>query len=1169
LSDFSRYLNVIAPRLPPQHHDRYKDEHKDEQQQEQQSHFSDNSTGEDTSDKKRTKEYIPGSGLVAAMSQVPFIFLKDDFSLESPDLWSTELSTACVGCTANDVEAPIDNLTFYLDIVESHLLKEIEARHEAFFEASVEVQHLRGLVFDLHRSISSIKATTHGLRKETGQGVGVSEKLQRERGNLGDTLGMLSIMEGVAAAQSALSAVLPMDDLSSSSAVIDYAGAINVLDMIHGVLGTTNGPAGTTNKNKEVLQLKCFADLSAKLSSAESYIEQAASMELLDRFRFTGAQAAAASALYRFRTHVDKGRESGDRIVDIVSLHHAIEQWGLMLTHYNGSGKKMNGGGGGGMEVEEEDSNNKEEEEEAEERMLKWQQESLLPPITALLRLGRLPAAIDSVRETSKAALHVAIDDIIEACLDKLTSTHMVPSSYCTTSRNDNTSIGGGGGGEGGHVVASPLSSNTSPPVKQQTKGMTDGLQRITGEQFQMTIETVLLVVAAHMDHVKSLVTAIQSAVHSLQSTGTDTGDDDDSRSSLYAAIDTHLGECTKTLALASASRWSKLLSTRSTTSKSTPPASLAILKDILATTDVMAGMLESHHHVGARISVAGLKQAIQQLCKSAMDHMHSQAMGRMSVMLDQEVWVAAPVSGHIQQFVDSLLLVGNDYDTDSTNDGGGEPELTLRIGPRNNNASCYQVVQSMLLLLSILSDYLAFRKAVPSFNAEVTQRAVHLLKAFNLRSCQLVLGAGAMQTAAGLRSITAKHLALCCSTIDALSALVHPYLQQAFTGSMPSSPRQDMLLRDFYRISQDLGTHSAEIVAKLQSIITDRAQARARQLPSLIVQWSNNYNTDDDDNALPKPSEFVSSIGKQVTILVNVVTPILQEEKCRKLVGNVVRFLATTAMDAFTSLEQQLLDQQQQLASGAVSVAVTRVGDDTATTTGSITIEPAQQQKQQQQQQQPQPVATLDNRGFVNWRKQVEADAAELLKCFQSLPLHDEEKEQVVTLLDSLIAEWRQKTAVLQVVLKNEQVNNTKKVVVLEDVLVSRKEEEEKEVNDDVQEEGPESQFVDNGYAENGDGISEQIKEEEEEVVSVVEKEAEESSSPPPSPPSTAEQQQDNDLLNVDLGIAVESSFDHPLALPSSSTIIINNNNNNNNGTCTFTTTRFEDDGNNDTETS
>lgn len=137
-------------------------------------------TSTTTNMKLVVKNYVPGSGLVAAMTQVPLAFFKNNFSLESPELWSTELSTACVGCTADDVEAPVDRLTSYLDIVESHLLKEIEARHEAFFAASAEVQHLRSLAFDLHKSVSSIKATTHGMRMDTEEEVEVSEVLQRE-----------------------------------------------------------------------------------------------------------------------------------------------------------------------------------------------------------------------------------------------------------------------------------------------------------------------------------------------------------------------------------------------------------------------------------------------------------------------------------------------------------------------------------------------------------------------------------------------------------------------------------------------------------------------------------------------------------------------------------------------------------------------------------------------------------------------------------------------------------------------------------------------------------------------------------------------------------------------------------------------------------------------------
>ena len=73
---------------------------------------------------------------------------------------------------------------------------------------------------------------------------------------------------------------------------------------------------------------------------------------------------------------------------------------------------------------------------------------------------------------------------------------------------------------------------------------------------------------------------------------------------------------------------------------------------------------------------------------------------------------------------------------------GGGSPAAVLRVGGH----ACFHVVNTQLLLLSMLREYLAFRDAVPAFSAEVAQRVLELLKVFNSRTCQLVLGAGAMQ---------------------------------------------------------------------------------------------------------------------------------------------------------------------------------------------------------------------------------------------------------------------------------------------------------------------------------------------------------------------------------------------------------------------------------------
>ena len=65
---------------------------------------------------------------------------------------------------------------------------------------------------------------------------------------------------------------------------------------------------------------------------------------------------------------------------------------------------------------------------------------------------------------------------------------------------------------------------------------------------------------------------------------------------------------------------------------------------------------------------------------------------------------------------------------------------------------------------------------------------------------CQLVLGAGAMQVS-GLRSITAKHLALSSQCVSACMAL-HPLLRPLLTATLPT-PRLGLILPEFDRLLQ------------------------------------------------------------------------------------------------------------------------------------------------------------------------------------------------------------------------------------------------------------------------------------------------------------------------------------------------------------------------------
>lgn len=57
----------------------------------------------------------------------------------------------------------------------------------------------------------------------------------------------------------------------------------------------------------------------------------------------------------------------------------------------------------------------------------------------------------------------------------------------------------------------------------------------------------------------------------------------------------------------------------------------------------------------------------------------------------------------------------------------------------------------SGLILVKMLSEYIDMSNLLPALSSEVVLRVVEILKHFNTRTCQLVLGAHAMQVCAPL----------------------------------------------------------------------------------------------------------------------------------------------------------------------------------------------------------------------------------------------------------------------------------------------------------------------------------------------------------------------------------------------------------------------------------
>lgn len=135
-----------------------------------------------------------------------------------------------------------------------------------------------------------------------------------------------------------------------------------------------------------------------------------------------------------------------------------------------------------------------------------------------------------------------------------------------------------------------------------------------------------------------------------------------------------------------------------------------------------------------------------------------------------------------------------------------------LRIEERT-----YYVVSATAEVLILLLDYLKVVVNLSTLTPDTMSRVIEFLKAFNSRTCQVVLGAGAMRSA-GLKNITAKHLgvyhtspshvyiltifltALASQSLSIVFELI-PYVREAFRRHL--GQKHSVLLVEFDKLKR------------------------------------------------------------------------------------------------------------------------------------------------------------------------------------------------------------------------------------------------------------------------------------------------------------------------------------------------------------------------------
>ncbi|XP_041839133.1 vacuolar protein sorting-associated protein 54 isoform X2 [Melanotaenia boesemani] len=280
---------------------------------------------------------------------------------------------------------------------------------------------------------------------------------------------------------------------------------------------------------------------------------------------------------------------------------------------------------------------------------------------------------------------------------------------------------------------------------------------------------------------------------------------------------------------------------------------------EFVCLSQAVEGFVRDTEELCGRRSVS-LRGALQSQANRFVHRFHDERKTKLGLLLDNERWKQAEVPAEFQDLVNSIAdgrITLPERKTSGPDDR--KPSEFLLV-----NGQKYAVVGTVLLLIRIFLEYCQCVNDIPSIATDMLTRLSDLLKHFNSRSCQLVLGAGALQVV-GLKTITTKNLALASRC---LQLVVHyiPIIRAHFETKL--QPRQFSVLRHFDHITKDYNDHIAEISAKLVAI-----------MDSLFEKLLSKYEV-----KAPMPSTCFRNVCKQMAKMHEAIYDLLPEEQTQML---------------------------------------------------------------------------------------------------------------------------------------------------------------------------------------------------------------------------------------------------------------------------------------------
>lgn len=327
-------------------------------------------------------------------------------------------------------------------------------------------------------------------------------------------------------------------------------------------------------------------------------------------------------------------------------------------------------------------------------------------------------------------------------------------------------------------------------------------------------------------------------------------------------------------------------------------------LKDFLAVFHLAWTFILESERVCGRM-IIGLRGVVLNQAKAWLANFHRVRLEKAARAVEEEQWSPTDVSADQQIDVGRIIesatadptvfiiprdeIQKENMDVESAHDAANaaaDDSRTARTKTLEIEEKQYWVVPASLDVLSMLVDYLRVVINLPLLSTEIMGRVVEFLKQFNSRTCQVVLGAGAMRSA-GLKNITARHLALASQSLSVMITLI-PNVREAVRRHL--NPRQAVMLVEFDKLKRDYQEHQYEIHSKLVAIMGDRLTVHCRALS--IIDWNAPIDKEEDKNddaSGNAPVKAVMDLIRETTVLHKRLCTYLQPPVVESIIGQVV----------------------------------------------------------------------------------------------------------------------------------------------------------------------------------------------------------------------------------------------------------------------------------------